>query len=713
LPDFNADSHSKIPTSSCYYILQDCLVHLGDLARYKNDIAQAESYYKLASAIVAVNGQPYNQLAIIESVKGDQLKAIFYYCKSSLVQNPFPAAVSNLQKTLNQYCTRQNFGILLRTSCSNFDDFISLFLQFHGSIYLMSNIDKLGSLQDRIMADFEVFSDELTNDQLLSMTLITIFTSYKNKPKEEEEGEECIADDENKVWNLAVEFTASLYHLLIILAQKFQIKNAEEDNKFLPSIKIFSDWILCSGSSILLENSFIRNQELYRDLASLGNELFRHAGTVTSATALPLPEDIEVRGFFPLRRIHRRLDFKHFGDNETNVTSLRAYRIISFINWICQQEPAANYIAKGESAGIARFIYLQETSCDEKKAQEESRLSEEEFDLAVKKLFDTLPSLQGKAHTTRSKSPFRETRSLFRTDSEEQGIKEVPTVSDPVASYSLFDSTWSVPFSRSQIKEPPVEDQSYPELFEKLSLSTGTTASPGPHPAAKSAEIFPKVTKEMSIGVFPSSATTTTSHPYSRQSQSKRSHPQGNQIPIHPTQQQISNPPIEQPILPPPSFYNQPPNRMHGRMESPVSQNGLNPSVFGTNAPQVSLGQHPIPFVGHIHHPPIHASQGAQYRASFPGSFVPPLFSNGTVFGAVGQSPRSQFQSNSMQMSQNHHASSTNATPPDSPNVARNMIPSGQSIWSSNYGFGHGAISPLEQLLSDQKKNQRPMHDHR
>jgi len=152
---------------------------------------------------------------------------------------------------------------------------------------------------------------------------------------------------------------------------------------------------------------------------------------------------------------------------------------------------------------------------------------------------------------------------------------------------------------------------------------------------------------------------------------------------------------------------------MHGRMESPVSQNGLNPSVFGTNAPQVSLGQHPIPFVGHIHHPPIHASQGAQYRASFPGSFVPPLFSNGTVFGAVGQSPRSQFQSNSMQMSQNHHASSTNATPPDSPNVARNMIPSGQSIWSSNYGFGHGAISPLEQLLSDQKKNQRPMHDHR
>ena len=223
-----------------------------------------------------------------------------------------------------------------------------------------------------------------------------------------------------------------------------------------------------------------------------------------------------------------------------------------------------------------------------------------------------------------------------------------------------------------------MEDQSYPELFEKLSLSTGTITSPGPHPEAKSVDLFPKATKEINIGVFPSSGTTTASHAYSRQSQSKRPRPQGNQVPIHPTQQQISNPPLEQPILPPPSFYNQPANRVHRRMESPGSQNGSNPSVFGTNASQVSLRQHPIPFIGTIHQPPMHASQGAPYRASFPGSFVSPLFSNGTVFGAVGQTPRSQFQSNSMQLSQNHHGSSMTATPPGSPNVARNLIQSGQ-----------------------------------
>ena len=93
------------------------------------------------------------------------------------------------------------------------------------------------------------------------MTLITIFTSYKNKPKEENENEECIAEDEVKVWNLAVKFTACLYHQMVVLAQKRQNTDEDDDdNKFLPSIKILSDWILCSGSSVLLENSFSRNQ---------------------------------------------------------------------------------------------------------------------------------------------------------------------------------------------------------------------------------------------------------------------------------------------------------------------------------------------------------------------------------------------------------------------------------------------------------------------
>ena len=102
---------------------------------------------------------------------------------------------------------------------------------------------------------------------------------------------------------------------------------------------------------------------------------------------------------------------------------------------------------------------------------------------------------------------------------------------------------------------------------------------------------------------------------------------------------------------------------MQGRMDSPVNQNGISASVFGTSAPQIPMGQHPFPFVGPMHHVPIHVPQGT-HRGAFPGAFAPSVVPNGAVFGAIGQTPKSQFQN-----SQGLHA--MNATPPGSPNLAR------------------------------------------
>eukprot|EP00794_Sanderia_malayensis_P015904 gene15904-17504_t len=677
-------------------------------ARYKNDINQAETYYKKASTIVAVNGQPYNQLAIIASSKGEHLKAIFYYCKSVLVQNPFPAAVSNLQKTLNQFCSRQSLSILSKTTCSSVEEFISLFLQYHGSVYLMHNIDKLSSMQDRILADFKVIQDEFNANQLLYLTVLNIFTIYKNKPKEDDEQDDCFANEEIEVSNLVMEFSLLFYRCIVTLAASYCGSEDEADSdRFLPSIKVFSDYILCTGSAMLLEKCLYYDVEFFRNLSILGNELLKRSGPVLTPSALPLPEDHEVNGFFPLRRIHRKLDFKQNEISDDIASSLRAYRIISFINWLCHQEPATRYIGKGKRKGKVGFICLQpEAEKDEVSVLQDRRMSDKDFDNALRKLFDTLPELQlKKEQPSRSKSPFRETRSLFRTDSEEQGIKDVPQVSGPVASYSLFDSTWSAPLKASPAKDKGQEEQGYPEIFQKLidSVQKGSvTAAQSatdeqPNPTTQTA-LFPKASRALNLGVFPSSGSVNrpqrpqpTHHPLS---------PMANQIPNHPIQQQLSRLPhnVAAPQPSPSSFFaNQPSfpiaqnhQAMHlppTRMDASINLNGL-----------TTANQQPLPFANQPQAPSFSVPANVAPQAPALPGFVPNLVSNGAVFGAIGQTPRSHFL-NSPQMNM--------STPPGSPTMTRNGNKSNQSIWSSNYGFGQGAMSPLEQLLSDQKKTQR------
>lgn len=56
--------------------------------------------------LVLPSGQPYNQLAILASSKGDHLTTIFYYCRSIAVKFPFPAASTNLQKALSKALER-------------------------------------------------------------------------------------------------------------------------------------------------------------------------------------------------------------------------------------------------------------------------------------------------------------------------------------------------------------------------------------------------------------------------------------------------------------------------------------------------------------------------------------------------------------------------------------------------------------------------------
>ena len=76
--------------SSINYICTHCLVHMGDIARYKGLIKQAESFYKHSLTVAPSSGHAYNQLALVEVSKGCNLSAVFFYIRALALKCPFP-----------------------------------------------------------------------------------------------------------------------------------------------------------------------------------------------------------------------------------------------------------------------------------------------------------------------------------------------------------------------------------------------------------------------------------------------------------------------------------------------------------------------------------------------------------------------------------------------------------------------------------------------
>ena len=83
---------------SINYICTHCLIHMGDIARYKGQVKQAESFYKHSLTVSPASGHSYNQLALVEVSKGSNLSAVFFYIRALALKGPFPAASTNLSR---------------------------------------------------------------------------------------------------------------------------------------------------------------------------------------------------------------------------------------------------------------------------------------------------------------------------------------------------------------------------------------------------------------------------------------------------------------------------------------------------------------------------------------------------------------------------------------------------------------------------------------
>jgi hypothetical protein len=99
-------STSRISTS-----IFKCLLYLGDLSRYytahggreggnsnpdKCDFSTAQNYYDRAYRVLPASGNPHNQLAMLATQTKQEFVACYYYCRSTLCQQPFNNGLVNL-----------------------------------------------------------------------------------------------------------------------------------------------------------------------------------------------------------------------------------------------------------------------------------------------------------------------------------------------------------------------------------------------------------------------------------------------------------------------------------------------------------------------------------------------------------------------------------------------------------------------------------------
>uniref|UniRef100_A0A674A0G6 Nonsense-mediated mRNA decay factor n=1 Tax=Salmo trutta TaxID=8032 RepID=A0A674A0G6_SALTR len=374
----NTSAIVKPQPSSCSYICQHCLVHLGDIARYRNQTSQAESYYRHAAQLVPSNGQPYNQLAILASSKGDHLTTIFYYCRSIAVKFPFPAASTNLQKALAKAVESRD-EVKTKWSVS---DFIKAFIKFHGHVYLSKSLEKLNNLREKLEEQFQrlILQKAFSSQQLVHITIINMFELHHLRDFGNEADDQSFSSEEQIGWLQLLGLFMSF--LGVMCSRALLNKNRGEEIMGecpLPAIKVSLDWLKLRPT-VFQDGAVDRRQYVWPWLVSILNSFQPKEDDVSCASMTPLPEEFELQGFLALRPALRTLDFTkgHQGvavDKEGLPVRARHQRLISLGKWVADNQPGL--IQYKVSDGLLLFITdIEELAIEEPQEKDAPVLQE-------------------------------------------------------------------------------------------------------------------------------------------------------------------------------------------------------------------------------------------------------------------------------------------------------------------------------------------------
>ncbi|XP_029831478.3 protein SMG7 [Ixodes scapularis] len=345
--DLNAEKPKK---SSVLYICQHCLVHLGDIARYRSQSLQAENFYRHAVELGPRNGHPYNQLALLEAASGEKLSAVFFHVRSLALQHPFPAAATNLSKLYSKMVSDSSASIG-KTKMSPYE-YTTAFLQFHAHIYLVADLKRAEGLLGSLTACLPalVIAEKLDTWQLLQMVAVSMFghqhcaRHHRGSPRTLPESGEAAADgrpeegpaalprERARALQLLLDFVASMLHAFLLPMHALQDPRDMRDCCSVPVVKLILDWLL-HKQDLLHGEAFVRKPQIWHGFCKLLNALV----TVLPADLakekfmkVPLPEDWDLQCFLPLQEAHRKLHFDNGSPilSKADTSDLRASRLL-------------------------------------------------------------------------------------------------------------------------------------------------------------------------------------------------------------------------------------------------------------------------------------------------------------------------------------------------------------------------------------------------
>ncbi|KAF7989982.1 hypothetical protein HCN44_008656 [Aphidius gifuensis] len=377
--------------SSCFYVCQYCLVHLGDIARYRNQYKQAELFYRHAVSLSPSSGQPYNQLALLEASRGNKLGTVFYYVRSVSVKHPFPVASTNLSKTLlsaaNESSTKSYHNSIL-----NCHEYVILFLKFHGILHNLGNLNEAKSYIKLLTKNLTkiIENNSFDSSRLIQMLIINIYAIYHIAGKPSESSLdllkiEQLSSDEIVSRNCVLNVIAG--NLAALLFPVNKMNNYHCDYLALPAIKLYLDWI-CLQPDILNDHSFLLHSQIWPNFCVLLNFIQDYIGDFEyeQFKKIPLPEDRIVQGFLPIEKSFETLRFSSNNlekDSEV-INKIRAVRLLNHGKYLAQykinESTLINYNCTDESNG--KFIFtsniIPEDDIEQEIKLEDLNLTKEE-----------------------------------------------------------------------------------------------------------------------------------------------------------------------------------------------------------------------------------------------------------------------------------------------------------------------------------------------